>query len=51
MRQAWWFLLDRGLREVNMNKVFLALVMGVDGIMTDDPPLLTSIIDELGAGD
>ena len=25
--------------------------MGVDGIMTDDPPLLTSIIDELGAGD
>lgn len=25
--------------------------MGVDGIMTDDPPLLTRVIDELGAGD
>lgn len=25
--------------------------MGVDGIMTDDPPLLTSVIDDLGAGD
>ena len=25
--------------------------MGVDGIMTDDPPLLTKVIDELGAGD
>ena len=25
--------------------------MGVDGIMTDDPPLLTQVIDELGVGD
>ena len=25
--------------------------MGVDGIMTDDPPLLTQVIEELGAGD
>ncbi len=24
--------------------------MGVDGIMTDDPPLLTQVIEELGAG-
>jgi glycerophosphoryl diester phosphodiesterase len=25
--------------------------LGVDGIMTDDPPLLTSVIEELGVGD
>ena len=25
--------------------------MGVDGIMTDDPPLLTRVINELGVGD
>ena len=27
------------------------IAMGVDGIMTDDPPLLTRVIDELGVGD
>jgi len=26
-------------------------VQGVHGIMTDDPPLLTKVINELGAGD
>ncbi|MFZ1862737.1 MAG: glycerophosphodiester phosphodiesterase family protein [Polyangiales bacterium] len=25
-------------------------IYGVDGIMTDDPPLLTSVIEDLGAG-
>jgi len=27
------------------------IALGVDGIMTDDPPLLTKVIDELGVGD
>ncbi|MBW1906714.1 MAG: glycerophosphodiester phosphodiesterase [Deltaproteobacteria bacterium] len=30
---------------------WLIEVQGVDGIMTDDPPLLTKVINELGVGD
>jgi glycerophosphoryl diester phosphodiesterase len=30
---------------------FLIETYGIDGIMTDDPPLLTKVIDELGVGD
>ncbi|MBW2686986.1 MAG: hypothetical protein JRE19_13880 [Deltaproteobacteria bacterium] len=30
---------------------FLITTYGIDGIMTDDPPLLTKVINELGVGD
>ena len=30
---------------------FLIETYGIDGIMTDDPPLLTKVINELGVGD
>ena len=30
---------------------FLITTYGIDGIMTDDPPLLSRVIDELGVGD
>jgi len=30
---------------------FLIETYGIDGIMTDDPPLLSKVIDELGVGD
>jgi glycerophosphoryl diester phosphodiesterase len=30
---------------------FLIETYGVDGIITDDPPLLSSVIDELGVGE
>lgn len=30
---------------------FLIETYGIDGIMTDDPPLLARVINELGVGD
>ena len=62
MRQERTHLPSSAPSEVTMNRLFLVFAMtaftlgcrssgGDDGIMTDDPPLLTKVIDELGVGD
>jgi len=41
--QVWTINDEQDMRDL--------IAMGVDGIMTDDPPLLAQVIEELGAGD